>query len=219
MLSTVLPRTVGECFRLKASFNIAPFPADVQVILRAMKRYGIMLADNGSAWFISGRPDPRWNDDNLRSLGQLLGSNFEAVDATVLRMDPSSGAAIQSGVTVTVSPSSAVVRTDRPQTFTATVTGGPSTVTWSVDNVAGGDAVVGIIDGNGQYFAPSSVPTPAPVTVRAASTGAPTSSGVSSVTILVRPSLSSLSHLQSRIVRSSSRPRSRTAPTPRRSGR
>ena len=119
-----------------------------------MKKYGIMLADNGSAWFISGKPDARWNNDNLQTLGQLLGSNFEAVDATVLRIDPNSGAAIQSGVTVTVSPSSAAVRTGRSQTFTATVTGAPGTVTWSVNDIAGGDAVVGTIDASGRYVAP-----------------------------------------------------------------
>src|SRR6185503_10153333 len=130
LTGTQYPR-MGERFRLKASVNISTFPSDVQVILRAMKKYGIIMADNGSAWFISGKPDPRWNDDNLRTFGQLLGSNFEAVDATVLRIDPDSGAAAQSGVTVTVSPSSASVRTGRSQTFTATVTGAPNTVTWS----------------------------------------------------------------------------------------
>ena len=81
LTGTQYPR-MGERFRLKASFNISSYPADVQVILRAMKKYGIMLADNGSAWYISGKPDPRWNNDNLHTLGQLLGSNFEAVDAT-----------------------------------------------------------------------------------------------------------------------------------------
>ena len=111
------------------------------MILRAMKKYGIILADNGSAWFISGAPDPRWNDGNLQTFGQLLGSNFEAVDATVLRIDPNSGAAIQNGVTVSVSPSSATVRTTRARTFTATVTGAPNTVTWSVNDIAGGNTV------------------------------------------------------------------------------
>jgi len=86
---------MGERFRLKASFDITPYPADVQVILRAMKKYGIMLADNGSSWFISGKPDPRWNNSHLQALGQLLGSNFEAVDATVLMIDPNSGQARQ----------------------------------------------------------------------------------------------------------------------------
>ena len=56
LTGTQYPR-MGERFRLKASFDISPYPADVQVILRAMKRYGIMLADNGSAWYISGKPD------------------------------------------------------------------------------------------------------------------------------------------------------------------
>ena len=97
LTGTQYPR-MGERFRLKASFDIAPYPADVQVILRAMKKYGIILADNGSAWYISGAPDPRWNDDNLHTLSQLLGSNFEAVDATLLRIDPNSGAALQNGI-------------------------------------------------------------------------------------------------------------------------
>ena len=51
---------MGERFRLKAVVDISSYPADVQVILRAMKRYGIILADNGSAWYLSGQPDPRW---------------------------------------------------------------------------------------------------------------------------------------------------------------
>ena len=118
LTGTQYPR-MGERLRLKASFDISPFPQEVQIILRAMKKYGIMLADNGSPWFISGQPDPRWNDDNLHTLGLLLGSNFEAVDATVLRIDPDSGEALQNGVSVAVSPSSASVRTGRSQPFTA----------------------------------------------------------------------------------------------------
>jgi hypothetical protein len=86
---------MGERFRLKVSVDITPYPADVQVILRAMKKYGIMLADNGSAWYITGQPDPRWNDVRLHMLSRLLGANFEAVDATVLRIDPNSGAALK----------------------------------------------------------------------------------------------------------------------------
>jgi hypothetical protein len=192
LTGTQYPR-MGERFRLKASFNISPYPADVQVILRAMKKYGIMLADNGSNWFVSGKPDERWNNDNLQTLRQLLGSNFEAVDAILLRIDPNSGAAIQGGVTVTVSPSSASVRTGRPKMFTATVTGAPNTVTWSVNGIAGGDVVVGAIDANGQYLAPSAVPSPPTVTVRAASTTSPTSTGTSSITILSLPNISSVS--------------------------
>jgi hypothetical protein len=191
LTGTQYPR-MGERFRLKASVDISSYPADVQVILRAMKRYGIMMADNGSAWYISGQPDPRWNDSDLHTLGQLLGSNFEAVDATVLMIDPNSGAALQNGVTVTVSPSSASVRTGRTQPFTATVAGAPNTVTWSVNGTTGGDGVVGVIDANGQYYAPTVVPNPATVTVRAASTSSPTATGSASVTVLPRPAISSV---------------------------
>jgi len=165
----------------------------VQIILRAMKKYGIILADNGSAWFISGKPDPRWNDDNLRSLSQLLGSSFEAVDATVLRISPDSGAALQSGVSVTVVPSSASVRVGNLQAFSATVTGAPGGVTWSVSGVPGGDGAVGTIDSSGRYLAPPAVPSPSVVTVRATSVSAPTSSGTAAVTVLPLPSIASVS--------------------------
>lgn len=88
---------MGERFRLKATFDITPYPSEVQVILRAMKKYGVILADNGSAWYLSGKPDSRWNNDHLQTFGQLLGANLEAVDATVLMIDPNSGQALQAG--------------------------------------------------------------------------------------------------------------------------
>src|SRR5438552_881912 len=184
---------MGERFRLNANFDVLSYPPDVQEILRAMKRYGIMLADNGSAWFISGKPDSRWNNDHLQMLGQVLGSNFEAVDATVLAIDPDSGAATQSGVTVGITPPSAIVRIAHAQTFTAMVTGAPNTVTWSVSGINGGDVVVGTVDGSGHYMAPSVVPKPSMVTVRATSTTTPTASGSSSVTIIPMPTVSSVS--------------------------
>jgi hypothetical protein len=158
-----------------------------------MKKYGIIMADNGSAWYISGKPDPRWNNDSLRSLSQLLGSNFEAVDATVLRISPDSGAARQSGVSVTVSPSSAAVRVGNLKTFAAAVGGGQGGVSWSVNDIAGGDAIVGTIDSNGVYLAPPTVPSPSVVTVRATSVATPTASGTASVTILPQPSIMSVS--------------------------
>ena len=138
LTGTQYPR-MGERFRLKASFDISSYPADVQVILRAMKKYGIMLADNGSAWYISGKPDPRWNDDNLHTLGQLLGSNFEAVDATVLADRSELG---RRGAERCDGHGQPLVG-DRSyrvalRTFTATVTGAPNTVTWSVNGIAGG---------------------------------------------------------------------------------
>ena len=69
----------GARIRLKASFNIAGYSATNQVILKAMKKYGLILADIGSNLYISGSPDNRWNNDDLRKLGQLHGSDFEVV--------------------------------------------------------------------------------------------------------------------------------------------
>jgi hypothetical protein len=65
----------------------------VQVILRALKKYGMILADNGSAWFISGVPDGRWDNDALHELHQVHGSDFEAVDVSLLMVQPNSGQA------------------------------------------------------------------------------------------------------------------------------
>ncbi len=83
---------MGQRFRLKASFDISAFPPNVQVILTALKRYGMMLADNGSSWFMSGAPDPRWDDDELVSwFRRVPGSAFEAVDVSSLMVTPNSG--------------------------------------------------------------------------------------------------------------------------------
>ena len=82
---------MGQRFRLKASVDIASFGPNVQVILRALKKYGMFLADNGSSWFLSGAPDPRWDDDELHQLGRLTGADFEAVDESALMADPDSG--------------------------------------------------------------------------------------------------------------------------------
>jgi hypothetical protein len=87
---------MGGRFRLKASFDVSPYPRDVQVILNAMKTYGLILADNGSDWFIGGVPDERWDNDMLvGALREINGSNFEAVDASGLMIDPHSGEARQ----------------------------------------------------------------------------------------------------------------------------
>jgi hypothetical protein len=82
---------MGQRFRLKAAFDISTFGPNVQRILRALKKYGMFLADNGSSWFLSGAPDPRWDDDELHQLGRLSGSDFEAVDESSLMADPDSG--------------------------------------------------------------------------------------------------------------------------------
>ena len=90
-LSNIKYPPLGQRFRLKASFDISGFSPDVQVILQAMKTYGIILADNGSSWFISGSPDSRWDNDILREIKQLKGSNFEAVDVSSLILNVNSG--------------------------------------------------------------------------------------------------------------------------------
>jgi len=70
---------MGLRVRLKAGFDASPFPACVQVILRGLKTYGMFVADNGSDWYISGAPDSRWNDEELATLHQVKGSDFEVV--------------------------------------------------------------------------------------------------------------------------------------------
>lgn len=70
---------MGLRFRLKAGIDISEFPTRVQVILQALKTYGMIVADNGGTWFISGAPDMRWDDEELASIRQIKGSDFEAV--------------------------------------------------------------------------------------------------------------------------------------------
>jgi hypothetical protein len=69
----------GARIRLKANYDISKFPAKVQVILRAMKKYGLILADIGSNMYITGSPDDRWNNDELQQLGKIKGADFEVV--------------------------------------------------------------------------------------------------------------------------------------------
>jgi len=177
---------MGARFRLKANFNISGFSAANQVILTALKQYGMILADNGASWFISGAPDAGWNDSDLHALTTIAGSNFEAVDATVLMVNPDSGQALQDGVTVSVNPSSASVPVNTTKQFTATVTGNSNQlVTWDVNGAVGGNGTVGFIDSvNGLYKAPLTPPTPATVTVHATSSAVtPSAIGSASITV------------------------------------
>ncbi len=70
---------MGMRVRLKASVDISSFPANDQVILRALKKYGMIMADNGSDWFLSGSHDMRWNDEELGALKKIKGNDFEVV--------------------------------------------------------------------------------------------------------------------------------------------
>ncbi|HEV2005793.1 MAG TPA: hypothetical protein VGQ85_04190, partial [Candidatus Limnocylindrales bacterium] len=82
--SAALP-PMGLRVRLKASVDISGFGPQARIILTALKRYGMLLADNGSPWYVTGAPDARWNDDELHALQTLHGSDFEAVDTSALR--------------------------------------------------------------------------------------------------------------------------------------
>jgi hypothetical protein len=73
---------MGLRVRLKSSVDISRFGAQARVILLALQRYGMLLADNGSPWYVTGAPSASWDDDDLHALQQLHGSDFEAVDTT-----------------------------------------------------------------------------------------------------------------------------------------
>jgi hypothetical protein len=83
---------MGARFRLKADYDISGFPPEMQTLLQAFKTYGIVLADNGSNWYVSGAPDERWDNDMLHLLDVLTGNDFEVVDTSVLMVDVDSGA-------------------------------------------------------------------------------------------------------------------------------
>jgi hypothetical protein len=76
---------MGQRVRLKRSFDVSRFPRQSRVVLRALKRYGALVADNGSAWFVSGTQDRRWSNGDLRSFGRIKGSDFEFVDTSSLK--------------------------------------------------------------------------------------------------------------------------------------
>jgi len=125
---------MGARLRLKADVDLSGFSPEVRVILQAFKAYGIVLADNGSNWFISGAPDPRWDDDRLRELRRLRGADFEVVDVSGLMIDPDSGRARQPGdpssptatPSATVTPTTAT-REPPPPPSTATPSATPTT--------------------------------------------------------------------------------------------
>jgi hypothetical protein len=116
-----LAAPMGMRLRLKSSFDISGYPPDDQVILTALKQYGMIMADNGSSMFVSGTPDNRWNNDDLDLLKNLTASNFE-----VLLISP-----LYTPSNVPTGPNPTI------NSFTATQSGGsgqPVTLTWSETN-------------------------------------------------------------------------------------
>jgi hypothetical protein len=78
------PPPMGLRVRLKAAYDISGFPAELRAVLQALKAYGMMVADNGADWYVSGSPDPRWGDAALSAIREVKGSDFEVVDSRFL---------------------------------------------------------------------------------------------------------------------------------------
>ena len=111
---------MGLRVRLKASVDISTYPAQARVVLAALKRYGLILADNGSAWYISGAPDDRWDNAQLATLNRIKGSDLEVVQmGTVYTSDPTGSAPAIATFTAT------------PSTL---ATGGSAALSWSSTN-------------------------------------------------------------------------------------
>lgn len=89
LMSTNYP-PLGQRFRLRASFDESRFSPEVKAIVSALKHYGMILADNGGAMYISGVPDSRWSDDDLHRLSAIHADDFEAVDESSLQLLPDS---------------------------------------------------------------------------------------------------------------------------------
>jgi hypothetical protein len=75
---------MGQRLRLRRGYDISRFPRQTRIVLRALKRYGMILADNGAPWFVSGAPHSGWDNDDLHSLHRVPGSAFEVVDTSRL---------------------------------------------------------------------------------------------------------------------------------------
>jgi len=82
---------MGAWFRLRADYDTSRLHPQARVIAEALKTHGMILADNGSSWYLSGAPDERWDNDGLRGLGSITGNDLTAVDAAPMMVDPDSG--------------------------------------------------------------------------------------------------------------------------------
>ena len=102
---------MGLRMRLKADFDISGFSPQIQVILRALKKYGMLLSDNGSAWFMSGVPDERWDNDMLQELRNVPGSALEAVDTSLLQVAADSARVAPIAADGNLNPASLTLKT------------------------------------------------------------------------------------------------------------
>ncbi len=158
---------LGERFRLKASFDVTPYSAQVQVILKALKTYGAILADNGSSWYLTGSPDPNWNDSDMHTISQIVGSDMEAVNTSSLEVDPNSAAVSGSptaisGIYLDQLQVSARATVNAIAVLTAPAPSGGATVTIASSS-------------------PSAASAPATVTIPAGATSAPVGLTINSI--------------------------------------
>ena len=140
---------MGMRMRLKASFDVSGYSATNQVILNAMKKYGIIMADNGSSMYISGAPDSRWDNSDLHNLGNVTAGNFEVVQMSPIY----TSANVPQGAAPTISSFTA--------SSTTVTAGTPVTLSWSV---ADGEYVIispqmGAVRGTSVTVTPSATTT------------------------------------------------------------
>jgi hypothetical protein len=163
---------MGARFRLKASYDISGFPPQSQVVLKALQTYGMIVADNGSAWYLGGAPDPRWDNDDLHTLGQVTGADLELVTT---------------GSIVTSVPSGAAPAI---QSFTATpaaiASGGSSTLAWSATQATR----YFVNPGPGPVRGASAAVSPAATTIYTLVAEGPYGSATATVTVTVQPGAS-----------------------------
>lgn len=136
---------MGLRLRLKASVDISSFSPQNRVILRALKHYGMIVADNGSSWYISGVPDSRWNNSDLHELSKISGPDFEVVDESSLLIHTDSGQARGHAVssTPTANPTTVQASSPSPTTVANNLTEPSQAVNRGGSYPWGGDAASG----------------------------------------------------------------------------
>ena len=142
---------MGARFRLRAGFDMSSYRPDTQVVLRAMQRYGLMLADNGSNWFFQGTAENGWDDGFIADLKRVPASAFDAVDESSLMVDPNSGQTQGAAPAPAPAPAGTTATRTPPRRATPALATTATTAT----------------------TAPTTTSEPAPTT----STGAPTTTG------------------------------------------
>jgi hypothetical protein len=129
---------MGLRLRLRANVDISRFSSTNRIILTALKRYGMIVADNGSNWYLSGAPDDRWSNDDLHTLGAIPGSDLEVVNISSLQVNPDSGQARS----VSAAPT-AVAASTESATASASETPGIGTATLTAQDARKRDQEAG----------------------------------------------------------------------------